>query len=228
MIWFIGIAAAVAAYLIGSINTSIILSRIFFGDDIRKSGSGNAGATNMLRTHGKKFAIATLILDILKGVAAVLLALLADNIIARLLTSQYAQYPEAAYILGNLKYIAGFFVVLGHSFPLYFGFRGGKGVATGLGVMMTLNWQVGLIVLAVSLIIMVVTRYVSLGSVIGALLFPLLLAAFTLGGGSFDIVEVIMAAALGLLVIARHHANISRLIHGSENKLFSKKRQDNK
>ena len=226
MIWFFGIAAAAAAYLIGSINTSIILSRIFFGDDIRKSGSGNAGATNMLRTHGKKFAAATLVLDILKGVIAVLLAFLADNIIAGLLSPQYAQYPEAEYILGNLKYIAGFFVVLGHSFPLYFGFRGGKGVATGLGVMLTLNWQVGLIVLVISLIIMAVTRYVSLGSVIGALLFPLLLAVFTLGGGSFDIIEVVMAAALGLLIIVRHHSNISRLMHGNENKLFSKKAKE--
>ncbi len=223
MIWFIGIAAAVAAYLIGSINTSIILSRVFFGEDIRKSGSGNAGATNMLRTHGKKFAIATLIMDILKGVIAVLLALAADNILAQLLPLQYAQSPEAEYILGNLKYIAGFFVVLGHSFPIYFGFRGGKGVATGLGVILTLNWQVGLIVLALSLIIMAVSRYVSLGSVIGALLFPLLLAVFTLGAGNFDMIEIIMAAALSLLIIARHHSNISRLLHGNENKLFSKK-----
>lgn len=223
MIWFISIAAAVAAYLIGSINTSIILSRVFFGEDIRKSGSGNAGATNMLRTHGKKFAIATLIMDILKGVIAVLLALAADNILAQLLPLQYSQRPEAEYILGNLKYIAGFFVVLGHSFPIYFRFRGGKGVATGLGVILTLNWQVGLIVLALSLIIMAVSRYVSLGSVIGALLFPLLLAVFTLGAGSFDMIEIMMAAALSLLIIARHHSNISRLLHGNENKLFSKK-----
>lgn len=223
MIWFIGIAAALAAYLIGSINSSIILSKVFCGDDIRTSGSGNAGATNMLRTHGKKLAIATLVLDILKGVIAVLIAVLIDKAAKGLLPAEYAQYPQAGYIIGNLKYIAGFFVVLGHSFPVFFGFRGGKGVATGLGVMMTLNWQVGLIVLAVSIIIMALTRYVSLGSVIGALLFPLLLSVFMLGGKNFNPTAALSACALGILIIARHHANISRLLHGTENKLFSKK-----
>lgn len=221
MIWFIGIAAAVIAYLIGSINTSIILSRAFTGSDIRTSGSGNAGATNMLRTHGKKLAVITLICDILKGVVAVLLGVLADYLLLQ--SAVLGSAPAAAFILGNLHYIAGFFVVLGHNFPVFFGFRGGKGVATGLGVMMTLNWQVGLIVLAVSIIIMAATRYVSLGSVIGAAMFPLLLLAFGLGSGEFSPMAVIMAAALAVLIIARHHANISRLMRGEENKLFSKK-----
>lgn len=221
MVWFIGIATAIIAYLIGSINISILLSKKLSGKDIRTSGSGNAGATNMLRTYGKAPAAATLIFDILKGVVAVLLAELADMLLGR--AASLNAMPGAAYILGNLAYIAGFFCVLGHNFPVFFGFRGGKGVATGLGVILTLNWQVGLIVLAVSLIIMAVSRYVSLGSIIGAAAFPLLLLAFGLGSGSANIMEIIMACALAILIIARHHANISRLASGTENKLFSKK-----
>lgn len=224
MIWIIGIAVALAAYLIGSVNSSILLSRAFFGEDIRKSGSGNAGATNMLRTHGKKVAIATLVIDILKGVAAVLLGVLAEWILSALLAAKFGGQPLVDwYVPGQFKYIAGFFVVLGHSFPIFFGFRGGKSVATGLGVMLTLNWQVGLIVLAIALVIMAISRYVSLGSVIGALMFPVLLAVFELGRGDFDLIEILVAAAMGLLIVARHHANISRLLKGTENKLFVKK-----
>ena len=89
--------------------------------------------------------------------------------------------------------------------------------------MLTLNWQVGLIVLAIALVIMAISRYVSLGSVIGALMFPVLLAVFELGGGDFDLIEILVAAAMGLLIVARHHANISRLLKGTENKLFAKK-----
>lgn len=222
MAWLIGILTAVIAYLIGSINTSIILSRRFFGSDIRKSGSGNAGTTNMLRTHGKKFASVTLICDILKGVAAVLLAALCDRLLARY--SFPASSHAAAYIIGNLPYIAAFFVVLGHNFPIFFGFRGGKGVATSLGVILTLNWQVGLIALAVALIIMAATAYVSLGSIIGAALFPLLLLAFGLGGGELNPVAVGFAFLLAALVIARHHANIGRLLRGEENKLYGRKK----
>ena len=222
MAWLIGILTAIFAYLIGSINTSIILSRRFFGSDIRMSGSGNAGTTNMLRTHGKQFAAITLVCDILKGVVAVLLAALADRLFAR--WSIPAGSQAAAYIMGNLAYIAAFFVVLGHNFPVFFGFRGGKGVATSLGVILTLNWQVGLIALAVALIVMAATAYVSLGSIIGAALFPLLLLAFGLGSGELDPVAVAFAFLLAILIIARHHANIGRLVRGEENKLYGRKK----
>ena len=202
MAWLIGILTAIFAYLIGSINTSIILSRRFFGSDIRTSGSGNAGTTNMLRTHGKKFAAITLVCDILKGVVAVLLAALADRLFAR--WSIPAGSQAAAYIMGNLPYIAAFFVVLGHNFPV--------------------NWQVGLIALAVALIVMAATAYVSLGSIIGAALFPLLLLAFGLGSGELDPVAVAFAFLLAILIIARHHANIGRLVRGEENKLYGRKK----
>lgn len=222
MAWFIGIITALCAYLIGSINTSIILSRTFFGSDIRTSGSGNAGTTNMLRTHGKKFAALTLLGDVLKGVVAVLLAMLTDRILTKFAPA--APSAAAAYIFGSLPYIAAFFAVLGHNFPIFFGFRGGKGVATSLGVILTLNWQVGLIAAAVAIIIMAATAYVSLGSIIGAALFPLLLLTFGLGSGEIDPTAIIFATALAALIIARHHANIGRLLRGEENRLYGRKK----
>ncbi|MBQ7794632.1 MAG: glycerol-3-phosphate 1-O-acyltransferase PlsY [Clostridia bacterium] len=215
MIWLISILTVIAAYLIGSVNTSIILSKALYGSDIRQTGSGNAGTTNMLRTHGKKMAAFTLIGDVLKGVVAVLLAMLADN--------QLADVPANGTLLASLPYIAGFFVVLGHNFPVFFQFRGGKGVATSLGVILTLDWKIGLTVLVIALAIMAISRYVSLGSVIAAFLFPVLHLASGLIGGDIDVMSVVFAAALAVLIIARHHSNISRLIRGTENKLGAKK-----
>ena len=133
---------AVISYLIGSVNFSILLSRIISGKDIRESGSGNAGATNMLRTYGKKMGVITLLLDILKGVIAIL--------------GCRVLFGEAA---DTLAYIAGVFVALGHNFPLYFGFKGGKGVATSLGVILMLDWKVGLIVAVCAIAVMAITRY---------------------------------------------------------------------
>ena len=145
--WIIGaIACAVIAYLFGSINCGLLISKCY-GKDIREYGSGNAGATNMLRTHGKGLAILTLICDALKGTIAVIIAACLDAFLTP------GGTPDA-WVIGNLKYIAGVFAVLGHDFPIFFGFRGGKGVATSLGVVLALNWQVGLIVCAVALTIM--------------------------------------------------------------------------
>ncbi len=207
---FIYIAAvAVAAYLIGSINSSIIISRAVTGKDIRRSGSGNAGATNMLRTMGKKYAVITLIIDILKGVAAVLTARLLGGFF-----DAASYYPE---------YIAGVCVVLGHNFPVFFGFKGGKGVATSLGVVLVLDWRIGLIVLGSALLIMILTRYVSLGSIAAALIFIVLTAAQMFADNNMNIIKLICCIILSGLLIARHHANIARLMNGTENKLGSKK-----
>lgn len=220
MVYFNCIATAIVAYLIGSINTSIILSKKVAGEDIRNSGSGNAGTTNMLRTYGKKLAIITLVCDILKGVLPVLLALLID----KLFLSNISSYTGMeSYLLGSLHYIAAFFAVLGHNFPVFFNFKGGKGVATTLGAVLTLNWQVGLILLVVAVAIMAITRYVSLGSIIGAVLFPILLLAFSLGSGEVDIMSIVFAVLLAALIVLRHSSNIKRLLKGEENKLFSKK-----
>ena len=155
------IIIAVIAYLIGSINFSVIISRKMAGFDVREKGSGNAGTTNMLRAVGKKAALITLLCDILKGVVAILIALIAGKI---------ANNVDKALLIQ----IAGIFVVLGHTFPIFFEFKGGKGVATSLGVLLMTNWQIGLICLVFAIVIMLFSRMVSMGSVGAAILFPVL------------------------------------------------------
>ncbi|MCR4692971.1 MAG: glycerol-3-phosphate 1-O-acyltransferase PlsY [Firmicutes bacterium] len=217
---------AFLAYLAGSINTSVILSKSMYGEDVRDSGSGNAGATNMLRTYGAGIAILTLICDILKGALVVLLATWLDVIFSSYFKSSPMTDFERIYLLDNLKYIVGIFAVLGHDFPIWFGFRGGKGVATSLGVILALNPIIGLIVLIIALLIMIFSRYVSLGSVIGAVVYPFIVLTYILAGGeSFteNIVYIIMAFSLAFLLIIKHHSNIKRLKNGTENMLFAKK-----
>ena len=203
------IAVAVISYLIGSINSSILISKAVTGKDIRTSGSGNAGATNMLRTMGKKYAVITLVIDILKGVVALLLAKLAINLGA---------YTSATYI-------AGVAVVLGHNFPVFFGFKGGKGVATSLGVVLLLDWKIGLITLVVALVVMAISKYVSLGSITAAVVFMVLQIVAMAVTDAFDIARLICVLILGGLLIIRHRANIARLANGTENKLGSKKKE---
>ncbi|MBR0360051.1 MAG: glycerol-3-phosphate 1-O-acyltransferase PlsY [Clostridia bacterium] len=206
---FYTIAVGIVAYLIGSINSSILISKAVMGKDIRESGSGNAGATNMLRTMGKKYAIITLVIDILKGVVALLLAMLAIKF--------------GAYAVS--MYIAGVAVVVGHNFPVFFGFKGGKGVATSLGVILLLDWKIGLITLVIALAIMAVSKYVSLGSVMAALVFVIIQIVVMIATDSFDITRFICVVILGGLLIIRHRANIKRLLNGTENKLGSKKKE---
>ena len=222
MLYLVAFLTAVVAYLIGSLSGSIIISKAAGKGDIRESGSKNAGTTNMLRVHGKKFAIFTLLIDVLKGVLAVLLGIFVDYI----LTNQYGMLsyirPDE-WVIGAVRYIAAIFVVLGHDYPIYFGFRGGKGVATSIGAIIMLDWKIGLVILIASLVIMLTTRYVSLGSVIGAVVYPCIVAAFMLGKGEFDVDYLICAIILGLLIILKHKENIKRLKNGTENKLSFKK-----
>lgn len=153
------IIIAIIAYLIGSINFSVIISKKMAGFDVREKGSGNAGTTNMLRSVGKKAAVITLICDILKGVISVLIAYLTSKLVANLDGALLAQ-------------IAGIAVIIGHTFPVFFGFKGGKGVATSLGVLLCINWSVGLICLVFALVIMAITKMVSAGSCVAAILYP--------------------------------------------------------
>ena len=199
------VLVGLVAYLLGSISFSIIFSKKFAGFDVREKGSKNAGTTNVLRTVGKKAAILTLICDILKGVVAVLFAMLAAKI-----------WSEAN--VEPLKYLAGLFAIIGHTFPIYYGFRGGKGVATSLGVLLLVNSKIGLICLIFALIIMIATKWVSLGSIMAAILFPLL-TIFMVENTCAKIISII----IGLLVIFNHRSNIKRLKNGTENKLSFKK-----
>ena len=230
--WIAIIAVAVISYLIGSVNFSIMLSKKLTGKDIRESGSGNAGATNMLRTHGKKMAIATLILDVLKGVLAIVISWIIGGITIGLFNKLFDMWDLWNYAVGDIfaaiPYIAAVCVVLGHNFPLYFGFKGGKGVATSLGVVMMLDWKIGLIIAVIAIAVMAITRYVSLGSIIGGALYIVInLAIFItqhVRGSVVNITSMVCVVILGGLLIARHHANIGRLLNGTENKLsFSKK-----
>lgn len=204
------IAVAVAAYLIGSINSSILISKAISGKDIRKSGSGNAGATNMLRTHGKKMGVLTLLIDVLKGIIAVLIA----NIVADKVGSTG---------LVPLNYIAAVFVMLGHNYPVFFGFKGGKGVATSLGAVYMLNWKLALILTVCGIGTMAITRYVSFGSVLSGIAFIVGDIVNMLVTGTFGIVRCICSVILGGMLVFRHKENIKRLLNGTESKLGQKK-----
>lgn len=240
MIWLIAFIVAVISYFIGSVNSSIILSRLMGGKDIREEGSGNAGATNMLRTHGKKAGAFTLLFDMLKGVIAVLLALLATYLTTKWISPQDYQNSmltptvfgktvsifSIQYILPSFRYISAFFVVIGHDFPVFFGFKGGKGIATSAAVMLMLDWKIALVIILLAFVIMLITRYVSLASVITAIAYPLVLIGFMLGTGEFNAAYLLFAILLGLLAVWRHKANIHRLLNGTESKLGQKKKGD--
>ena len=202
------IIVSIIAYLLGSISFSIIISKKMAGFDVREKGSGNAGATNVLRSVGKKAAILTLICDCLKGVLAILVAFVVGKIAKNLDESLLIQ-------------LAGVFVILGHTFPVFFKFKGGKGVATSLGVLLMTNWQIGLICLVFALVLMALTRFVSLGSIGAAILFPVLTVFIHtnyLVNGNY----IIFAIMLAVLVVFKHTTNVQRLLAGKENKLSFK------
>lgn len=208
------ILCGIIGYLLGSINTSLVLSKLLYKEDIREKGSGNAGTTNALRSYGKKFAVFTLLGDLAKGIIAVLLAwLIAPE-----------QYNELAGV------IAGFAAILGHNFPVFFGFKGGKGVLTTFAVMVVITPVPAVIALLVFIVVVLVFRYVSLGSIAAAFVFPFIVYFrgdyIKSQGGLTPAFWV--AVGVALLIIIRHHANIVRLVKGQESKLsFKKKEQSN-
>ena len=208
------IIVGIIAYLIGSINFSVLISKKMAGFDVREKGSGNAGTTNMLRSVGKKAAAITLICDILKGVISIVIAIIVGNIAKNLDRELLLQ-------------IAGIAVVLGHTFPIFFGFKGGKGVATSLGILLLINWQIGLICLVFALLVMALTRMVSLGSIMAAVLFPVLTIFITTGDNSHYLVNegnyIIFGIAMAVFVIFNHRSNLKRIYKGEENKLSFKK-----
>lgn len=208
------IIVAIIAYLIGSINFSVLISKKMAGFDVREKGSGNAGTTNMLRSVGKKAAVITLVCDILKGVVSIVIAIIVGNIAKNLDRELLLQ-------------IAGIAVVLGHTFPIFFEFKGGKGVATSLGVLLMSNWQIGLICLVFAVVLMALTRMVSLGSCTAAVLFPVLTLFINqhytvLTDGKSGRVYFIYSVILAIIVLYNHRSNIKRILSGTENKLSFK------
>ena len=209
------IIIAIISYLIGSVNFSVILSKKIAGFDVREKGSGNAGSTNMLRSVGKGAAALTLICDILKGVVAIGIAILLGNMV---------QDSNKELLLQ----IAGIMVIVGHTYPVFFGFKGGKGVATSLGVLLLSNWQIGRICLVFALVMMALTRMVSLGSCTAAVLFPVLTLFINqhytvLTEGKSGNVYFIYSVILAAIVLFNHRENIKRIYDGTENRLSFKK-----
>ncbi len=206
---------AIIAYCIGSINFSVIISKKVAGFDVREKGSGNAGSTNMLRSVGKKAAAITLLCDILKGVVSIVISIIIGNLIDGINKELLLQ-------------IAGIAVVIGHTFPIFFGFKGGKGVATSLGILLMSNWKIGLICLVFALVLMALTKMVSLGSCAAAVLFPVLTLfindSYTvLTDGKKGSTYLIYSVILAIIVLYNHRSNIKRLLNGTENKLSFKK-----
>lgn len=204
------IIIAVIAYAIGSVNFSVLISRKMAGFDIRDKGSKNAGTTNVLRNVGKKAAALTLLCDILKGVIAIIIAIVTAKII-----------PEANKSI--LLELAAFFVVVGHTFPIFFEFRGGKGVATSLGVLLVINWKIGLICLIFAIFQMILCRMVSLGSISAAVLFPVLTVFIQdCYLTEWNISYVVFGTVMALFVIFNHRENVKRLMNGTENRISFK------
>lgn len=189
-------AVALVAYLLGSVPFGLVMARIFGLGDIRKIGSGNIGATNVLRTGNKPAAFLTLILDAGKGGIAVLAA--------------------RAFVGEDAAQLAGFMAFLGHCYPVFLGFKGGKGVATWLGTLLALAWPLGVAACATWLAVVAATRISSLGGLVGAVASPLL--AWLLGLPTL----LGLTAALALLILLRHRHNISRLIAGQEPRIGKK------
>ena len=209
------IIMAIIAYLIGSINFSVIISQKMAGFDVREKGSKNAGTTNVLRAVGKKAALITLVCDILKGVVAILVAMIIGWIVKNADKELLVQ-------------VAGIAVVIGHTFPIFFKFKGGKGVATALGVLLFSNWQIGLICLIFGLVLIALTRMVSFGSCAAAILFPVLTLFINqnytiLTEGKNGNVYFVYSVILAVIVLYNHRSNIQRILNGTENRLSFKK-----
>ena len=212
---------ALLSYLVGSIPTSIIMSKIVKGIDIRQHGSGNAGGSNVFRVLGWKYGISVILLDALKGAIAVLL-------VARLYYGNFP-FPNATPFddFTLVQIIAGVFAILGHIWTIFAGFKGGKGIATGLGILVsivTVDMLLGLVVFA---IVVAVSKYISLGSLAAAFSVPIIMIirenVFDVDISSYHTI-LPLTIFLALLVMFTHKSNIKRLLQGNENKIKLKKK----
>ncbi|MGN1328914.1 MAG: glycerol-3-phosphate 1-O-acyltransferase PlsY [Eubacterium sp.] len=216
------ILIAVISYLLGSLNFGVILSNKLKKDDVRNYGSGNAGTTNMLRNYGKKYAVLTIIGDMVKVAVAIFIAFAILKMTPEKSFSQdfYNSFVQNVDQTMFIKSFAGFFCVLGHIFPCFFKFRGGKGVATAGGMVFIIDWRIALILLAVFAVVVIITKYVSLGSIIMALLYPVMIYAF-----HRSIPITVIALVFTIIVVVAHRKNIVNLINHSESKITDKKKQ---
>ena len=201
---------AIIGYIMGSVNGSIIVSRFLFGSDVRRQGSGNAGLTNFYRTYGITGIVGVIAIDVLKGVLGTLIGGLLLNLVAP--AGFEAEFTD----VGRL--VATFCVILGHVFPIFYDFKGGKGILTGVSCVFVVDYHAALIALVIFAIVVVATHYVSLGSVLSTLSVPVTLLA----NGFSGICMILTIVSVALIVI-KHAENISRLIHHKEPKISFKK-----
>ena len=213
--WLPLLCTMAVAYLLGSFNFAVIVSKTVIKEDIREKGSGNAGATNMLRSHGVGPAVLTTLGDLAKSIASVLLA-------------EYVLFPAfGCEEFGRYgAYLAGLFCIIGHMYPLYFGFRGGKGVMTTLGMMLILDWKVALVCLGAFIVIVLISKMVSLGSILAVALMAILTYFKLKYLQQVDGFELFFCTAMAIfiaaLLIVKHKTNIKRIVNGTENKFGSK------
>lgn len=198
------ITSVISAYLIGSVPSSIWVGKWFFGIDVRDFGSKNAGATNTFRTIGKKAGFPVLFFDIFKGWASVYFF------------SKYSMYNVGTDAYINLQIIIGASAVVGHIFPIYERFKGGKGVATLLGIVLAINLPSAITCFGIFLIIYLISQYVSLGAIVAAIAFPLV-TIFIFKTSSYSLIY--FSVALAILVVFRHRKNIDRLLKNKESKM---------
>ncbi|MDL2294481.1 glycerol-3-phosphate 1-O-acyltransferase PlsY [Ruminococcaceae bacterium OttesenSCG-928-D13] len=207
------VLAAVEGYLIGSVSFGVLVSKALYGKDVRTLGSHGAGMTNVLRNFGKKGAAITMLGDTAKGVATVLLGRWLILLLA----------PGTDTLYG--AYVAAVFTLLGHMFPLYFGFKGGKGVATSLGIIVTLQPVLAIALLALFLVVFAISKMVSLGSIIAIAFYPVTTLLWCLFVSHQDVVfSTVCAVLFAVLVIYMHRGNIQRIRNGTEYKFGQKKK----
>lgn len=220
--WYLVLISVVVAYLLGSINTAVIVTKIVTGGkkDIREMGSGNAGFTNVLRSVGKVPAIFTIVCDFLKAIVAVAFG-------ALLFSLMNTEGHQIGNFINIGKYLCGFACILGHSFPIYFHFKGGKGIVTAAGMMLVLDWRVFLMILATFLIVFICSKIISLASLTCAAIYGVytFILAYFVDHSSmlYTVTCTAIAFGIGIFVIIKHKDNIKRLIKGEEKKITAKK-----
>jgi len=215
MISIYSISALIAAYLFGSIPTAVWLGQAFYGVDVREYGSGNAGATNTFRVLGKKAGIAVMLIDIFKGYTATKLAyLIGLSVTGAANSTQFVNYELAL----------GLIAVMGHLFPIFAGFRGGKGVATLFGMILAVNPSAAMLCVGVFVMVLITTKYVSLSSICAGFTFPIA-TVFVLQSSIKS--EVLYGICVCLLILVTHQKNLERLLKGKESKVYLFKKKQN-
>jgi len=210
---------AVPAYLLGSVNGAITASKVFYRKDIRDFGSGNPGLTNFYRTFGKSGFLLVVLIDVIKTIAPVMFGGWLFASYTDMILTEVGPLHRIFDLAFFGQVLAGFFVMLGHCFPLFYKFKGGKGIMAIGAIVIVVNWQLALISWGVFILVALITRYVSLASVLGSIAFPVSMLVLNVGG----IAERNIVILCVILVIIRHIPNIKRLIKGEESKLKLKR-----